>query len=66
MLVLSRKRNEVIRIGDDITITVCAILRDKVRIGIDAPAEVPVHRSEVYDSIKRQASQAPSGRPTKE
>lgn len=47
MLVLSRKRNESIVIGDDITVTVVGIRSNQIRIGIDAPAEVPVHRHEV-------------------
>ena len=55
MLVLSRKINEVIRIGDDIILTVVDIRGDKVRIGIDAPKSVPVHRKEVYDAINRTA-----------
>ena len=55
MLVLSRHKNESIRIGEDIIITVVEIRGDKIRLGIDAPREVPVHRSEVYDAIKRQA-----------
>ena len=54
MLVLSRKENESIVIGDDITIVVLAILGDKVRLGVDAPKEVSVHRKEVYDAIRRQ------------
>jgi carbon storage regulator len=53
MLVLSRKRNEVIMIGDDIKITVLEIRGDKVRLGITAPANVPVHRLEVYQAIQR-------------
>ncbi len=53
MLVLSRKKNERIVIGDDITIVVVEIRGDKVRLGFDAPEEVPVHRQEVYDAIKR-------------
>ncbi len=53
MLVLSRKKNEQITIGDDITIVVVDIRGDKVRLGIEAPKEVPVHRREVYDAIKR-------------
>lgn len=58
MLVLSRKKNEVIRIGDDITI-VCVELRgDKCRLGIEAPANVTVHRGEVYDAIQRHSQQA--------
>jgi carbon storage regulator len=52
MLVLSRKRSESIRIGDNITITIADIRGDKVRIGITAPDEVGVHRQEVYDAIK--------------
>lgn len=59
MLVLSRHRDEQIMIGDDIVITVVEIRGDKVRLGIDAPSAVPVHRQEVYEAIKRQASQSP-------
>lgn len=55
MLVLSRLRDESIMIGDDIEITVVDIRGDKVRIGISAPNRVPVHRKEVYDSIKSEA-----------
>ena len=53
MLVLSRKKNESIVINNDITIVVVEIRGDKVRLGIDAPKEVPVHRQEVYDAIRR-------------
>lgn len=53
MLVLSRKKNESIVINNDITIVVVEIRGDKVRLGIEAPKEVPVHRREVYDAIKR-------------
>lgn len=55
MLVLSRKIDEVIMIGEDIVITVVDIRGDKVRLGIDAPKGTPVHRKEVYDAIKREA-----------
>jgi carbon storage regulator len=51
MLVLSRKKNESIVINSDITVTVVEIRGDKVRLGIVAPKEVPVHRQEVYDAI---------------
>lgn len=51
MLVLSRKRNEAIVIGNGITVTVLAVDGDRVKLGIVAPAEVPVHREEVYQRI---------------
>ena len=54
MLVLSRQRNETIVIGDDIEITIVDIRGEKVRLGINAPAHIPVHRKEVYDAIKRE------------
>jgi carbon storage regulator len=53
MLVLSRKVDESIVINDDITIIVVEIRGDKVRLGIEAPKEVPVHRREVFDAIRR-------------
>ncbi|MCE2752412.1 MAG: carbon storage regulator CsrA [Planctomycetota bacterium] len=53
MLVLSRKTNESIVINNEITIVVVEIRGDKVRLGVEAPKEVPVHRREVYDAIKR-------------
>lgn len=54
MLVLSRKRDESIVINNDITITVVEIRGDKVRLGVEAPREVPVHRREVYDAIHKE------------
>jgi carbon storage regulator len=57
MLVLSRQRDESIIIGDNIVITIVDIRGDKVRLGIDAPKEVPVHRQEVYDAIQRERIQ---------
>ena len=53
MLVLSRKKNESIVINNDIRIVVVEIRGDKVRLGVEAPREVPVHRREVYDAIQR-------------
>ena len=59
MLVLSRQRDESIIIGDNIVITVVDIRGDKVRLGIQAPKDVTVHRQEVYEAIQReQAEQA--------
>ena len=54
MLVLSRHRDESIMIGDDVVVTIVDIRGDKVRLGIDAPADIPVHRQEVYDAIQRE------------
>ena len=54
MLVLSRQRDESIMIGDDVEITIVDIRGDKVRLGITAPTEIPVHRKEVYETIKRE------------
>lgn len=64
MLVLSRQRDEVIKIGDNIEITVVDIRGDKVRIGITAPKDIEVHRREVYVAIRlenRAASQVKPG-----
>ena len=58
MLVLSRQRDETIMIGDDIEITIVDIRGDKVRLGITAPATVPVHRKEVYEAIQRENREA--------
>lgn len=58
MLVLSRRRDEVIMIGDSIMIKIVEVRGDKVRIGIDAPKETPVHRKEIYDAIKQQEAGA--------
>lgn len=61
MLVLSRKKLQKIVIADDIVITVLSIRGDKVRIGVECDKEIPVHRQEVYDAIKRQAENQPPG-----
>lgn len=66
MLVLSRQRDESIIIGDDIVVTIVDVRGDKVRLGIEAPTQVTVHRQEVYDAIAREneaaqaAGQAPA------
>jgi carbon storage regulator len=54
MLVLARHRDESIRIGDDVEIIVVDIRGDKVRLGINAPRDLPVHRSEVYAAIREK------------
>ena len=53
MLVLTRKLNQSVMIGDDIVVTVAAIEGDQVRLGIEAPRHIPVHRSEIYDAIEQ-------------
>jgi carbon storage regulator len=63
MLVLSRQRDETIMIGDDIEVTVVDIRGDKVRLGINAPREVSVHRKEVYEAIRRENRQAAQVKP---
>ena len=54
MLVLTRKTNQSIMIGDDVEVSVLAVSRDKIRLGITAPRDVPVFRKEVYLSIKEE------------
>ena len=58
MLVLSRHRDESIVIGDDVVVRVLDIRGDKVRLGIAAPADISVHRREVYDAIQRENQRA--------
>lgn len=58
MLVLSRQRDESIIIGDNIVVTIVDIRGDKVRLGIEAPTEIPVHRREVFEAIQRENAQA--------
>ena len=64
MLVLSRQKDESIMIGDEVEITVVDVRGEKVRLGINAPPHVPVHRKEVYEAIKREqrASAESAGR----
>lgn len=61
MLILSRKKNEIIKLGDDIDIVVVEIRGDKVRLGINAPQDMPVHRQEIYDAIKREGRRRGEG-----
>lgn len=61
MLVLTRKSNQSIMIGDDIEVSVLAIMGEKVRIGIQAPRDVPVFRKEVYLEIQQERTEGPKG-----
>ncbi len=63
MLVLSRQRDESIVIGEDVSITIVDIRGDKVRLGIDVPKSVQVHRKEVFDAIRRENRSAAQMRP---
>jgi len=59
MLVLSRKQDEKIIIGDNITLMVVSIQGDKVRLGIEAPKHVSIHREEVYQAIQKERGELP-------
>ena len=54
MLVLSRYKDQSIYIGDDIVVTIVDVRGDRIRLGIEAPSNVPVHRQEIYEAIKRE------------
>jgi carbon storage regulator len=58
MLVLSRQRDESIMIGDDVEIIIVDVRGDKVRLGITAPKNIPVHRREIYDAIQREKTES--------
>jgi carbon storage regulator len=64
MLVLSRHRDESIIINDNIVVTIVDIRGDKVRLGIQAPSNIPVHRQEIYDAIQREKSRDPGTPPS--
>ena len=66
MLVLTRKSNQSIMIGDEIEVSVLSVMGEKVRIGIQAPQEVPVFRKEIYLEIHRERRRRAAGRPQPE
>ena len=61
MLILTRRVGETVMIGDDVTITVLGVKGNQVRVGINAPKNVAVHREEIYERIKREQQSDPSG-----
>lgn len=61
MLILTRKKGESIRIGDMIEIKIVAVEGDQVKLGINAPREIEIHRQEIYEAIQKENSQAAAG-----
>lgn len=66
MIVLSRHRGEQLMVGDNVVVTIVDIRGDKVRLGIESPPEMPVHRREVYDAIRRADQQPAHEKPSAE
>ena len=61
MLILTRRVGETLMIGDDVQVTVLGVKGNQVRIGVNAPKEVSVHREEIYERIKREQQAQPEG-----
>ncbi|TLY57571.1 MAG: carbon storage regulator CsrA [Gammaproteobacteria bacterium] len=65
MLILTRRVGETVMIGDDVTITVLGVKGNQVRVGINAPKNIAVHREEIYERIKRERQAEATEKPTK-
>lgn len=63
MLILTRRVGETLMVGDDVTVTVLGVKGNQVRIGVNAPKDVAVHREEIYDRIQKEQSGAASAQP---
>ena len=61
MLILTRKANETLIVGNDVTVTILGVKGNQVRIGVNAPKEISVHREEVYNRIKAEKQQERTG-----
>jgi carbon storage regulator len=63
MLILTRRVGETVMIGNDVTVTILGVKGNQVRVGINAPKNVAVHREEIYERIKHEQQQGDSGEP---